>query len=282
MFHEPTDADFAAIAAWGLDKDPLRAAKDFSSLKDYLRWVNPHQRDAHVNYVKAREANIQQKNYDNYYKTAEKPIDRRRWEYLKARKAWYIMPLEWQRFAEKGVTRILDLGCGDGDVTQRIAEYIVKCWDEKGYEGHKLEISGYDLNPSRIANAKLHCKPPRTDISFHFDICDVVGKGVQHPDKHFDYVTSNGVLEILEDTPVEKYIAELCRIASKGVYIEDLADRYPGGYPRTDLEARFNKYGFRFDKSHYVFTEPFMIEGSLDPMNIWPILKCHIFFAVPK
>ena len=279
---DPKDKDFAAIAAWGLKENPLKAITDFSVLKLDLRWLNPQQRDSQIVYYKKREDYIAKKNFDHYYKTAQKPIDRHRWEYLKDRKAWFILPLEWQRFAEKGVSKILDLGCGDGDVTQRMADFIVKCWNEQGYKGHRIDITGYDLNPSRIENAKMHCRSPHPEIHFHFDVCDAIGKGIPHSDKHFDYATTTGVFEILEDEPANIFMKEICRVTSKGIYVEDLADEYPGGYPRENFEVLFSSYGYTLAKHHWVFTEPFTLEGSLDPMLLWPNLKDQVMFAVPK
>jgi 2-polyprenyl-3-methyl-5-hydroxy-6-metoxy-1,4-benzoquinol methylase len=173
---DPKKKDFDTIARWGLKANPLKAIDDYSALKSELRWLNPYQRDAHLEYFRKREDYIQSKNFDHYYKTAEKPIDRRRWEYLKDRKAWFIPPLEWHRFAQKDVRRILDLGCGDGDVTQRIADCVAECWKKRKYKGHRLKIVGYDLNPSRIVNANRHCRSPHPLISFNFDVCDVIGK----------------------------------------------------------------------------------------------------------
>lgn len=281
MFN-PEDKDFATIEAWGLKQNPLRALTDHSPLKLELRWLNPHQREAHLVYYKKREDYIQKKNFDHYYKTAEKPIDRRRWEYLKDRKAWYICPLEWDRFTARDVKHIIDLGCGDGDVTQRVADYIADSWKNQGYKGHKLDIYGYDLNPSRIVNAKLHCKSPHPDITFHFNVCDVAGKGVPHEDKFFDYAINSGVFEILEDEPADTFMNELCRVTRSGIFIEDLADHYPGGYPRADFESLFNKYGFTTLRDHFVFTEPFTLDGSADPMKLWPILHVRLMFAARK
>jgi SAM-dependent methyltransferase len=279
---DPKEKDFAAIEAWGLKKNPLRAIEDFSPNQLDARWQNPYQKEAHEIYHKKREDYVQKKNFDHYYKTASKPIDRRRWEYLKDRKAWYILPLEWQRFAAKDVKRIMDLGCGDGDVTQRIADFIANCWHDEGYKGHKIEIYGYDLNPSRIENAKLHCKSPHPDITFHFDVCDAIGNGIPHPDTFFDYAATTGVFEILEDAPADKYMAEICRVTSKGIYVEDLADEYPGGYPRENFETMFGKYGFTLARHHWVMTEPFTPQGTLDPMKLWPTLKDQVMFAVRK
>lgn len=279
---DPKEKDFATIAAWGLKENPLRAIEDFSPDKLEARWKNPYQQKAHAVYTKKREDYIQQKNFDHYYKTAKKPIDRYRWEYLKDRKAWYIAPLEWDRFAQPGVSRVLDLGCGDGDVTQRIADTIATCWKKQGYKGHKLEITGYDLNESRIDNAKMHCRSPHPDITFKFDVCDAIGKGVPHPDRYFDYAATTGVFEILEDGPADIYMSQLCRVAAKGVYVEDLADEYPGGYPREDFKSFFAKYGFDLIRDHYILTEPFSLTGSADPMELWPIQKERIMFAVRK
>lgn len=279
---DPKDKDFAAIEAWGLRSNPLKAIDDFAPSQLDARWQNPYQKEAHEIYHNKRVDYVQKKNFDHYYKTAQKPIERRRWEYLKDRKAWYIMPLEWQRFAAKDVSRIMDLGCGDGDVTQRMADFIADIWRAEGYKGHKVEIYGYDLNPSRIENAKLHCRSPHPDISFHFDVCDAIGNGIPHPDKFFDYAGTTGVFEIIEDEPADKYMAEICRVTSKGIYVEDLADEYPGGYPRENFEEMFGKYGFTLARHHWVMTEPFVAEGTLDPMKLWPALKDQVMFAVRK
>jgi|GEM_PF-1467242 len=279
---DPQDKDFAAIAAWGLNEKPLKAVEDFTPQQLEARWNNPYQQEAHKIYNQKREDYIQKKNFDDYYKKADKPIDRRRWEYLKDRKAWYIMPLEWERFAAPDVTRVLDLGCGDGDVTQRMADYIAACWRQQGHKGHKLEIVGYDLNESRIKNAQLHCRSPHPDISFEFATCDAIGKGIPRADKYFDYAATTGVFEILEHEPADKFMAEICRVTSKGIYVEDLADEYPGGYPRDNFETMFGKYGFTLAKHHWILTEPFVKEGTLDPMKLWPNLKDQVMFAVPK
>ncbi|MFK7874078.1 MAG: class I SAM-dependent methyltransferase [Oligoflexales bacterium] len=272
MFN-PTESDFEEIKSWGLDQDPFKAIKDFSPEKIENRWENSYHKEAHQSYYDRRAQWIEKKNFDHYYKKAEKPIGYNAWNYLKERKAWYIMPLGWDLYAEPGVTKVLDLGCGDGDVTQRVADYIVKKWEEKGYEGHDLTIVGLDLNASRIENAKLHCRSSHEKIKFEFAACDVVGDGIPYADQAFDHTTCTGVLEILEDKPAKAFVKELCRVTRDSVHIEDLADEYPGGYPRENFDMMFEPCGFKIEQNFTVLTEPFCEKGTKDPMKLWPNLK---------
>lgn len=280
MFN-PEQKDFDAIKKWGLDESPLRAINDFEDSQLDKRWDNTYHNKAHEAYLGRRAQWIANENFDNYYKKAEKPIDRKRWEYLKDRKAWYILPLKWEKFAEASVSRILDLGCGDGDVTQRMIDFIITQWEERGYEGHALEVVGLDLNPSRIMNAKEHVRANHPKISVSFDVCDAIGGGIPYEDQYFDYSATSGVLEILEDEPAAKYSQELARVTKNGIYIEDLYDEYPGGYPRDDLESLF-KPDFTLLERHIILTEPFVEEGTLDPMELWPVLKDQVLFLERK
>lgn len=275
----PTEADFAAITAWGLDREPFRPFGDFTELKNDLRWLNPQHREAHWAYVKRREAWIAGKNFDSYYREARKPIEREKWLYLKARKAWYTPPLGWDSFAAPGVKRILDLGCGDGDVTQRVLDHIASVWSKSGHSGHPIEVIGIDLNESRVVNADALVRSPHPMITIRFEVGDSVTKKLAFADRHFDYVLNTGVLEILENGPATAMIDEMARVSGKGIYIEDIVDHYPGGYPRPHLTDWLAQRGFGRFERHYLFSEPFALEGSLDPMQLWPIIKEQVIFA---
>jgi hypothetical protein len=82
---------------------------------------------------------------------------------------------------------------------------------------------------------------------------------------------TTGVFEILEDGPALKFAKEIARVTKSGIYIEDLFDRFPGGYPR-DLEPLLKEVGFRIVDKKVVLSEPFDIEKSKDPMRIWPVM----------
>jgi SAM-dependent methyltransferase len=276
---DPKESDFEAIRAWGLEQDPLRAIADFEPSQIEARWSNPVFCAEYEAYYQRRAAWIAGRTFDHYYKKAEKPIDRRRWEFLKARKAWYIPPIEWDRFAAPGVRRILDLGCGDGDTTQRVVDHVARVRREQVGSSEPLEIHGLDLNPSRIANARTHVRAADSNVRLHFEVRDVAGDGLPYPDAHFDHALTTGVLEILEDEPFRRFLSELCRVTKHGIFIEDLAEAFPGGHPRDDLGARLAERSFRVVQSHRVLQEPFVREGSLDPLRLWPALKVHVLFA---
>lgn len=275
----PTEQDFDALREWGVEKNPLASIGDYSPLKEELRWLNPSHRAAHWAYVKRREEWIANKNFDHYYRVARKPIERIKWEYLKQRKAWYTPPVGWDKFADKNVTAILDLGCGDGDVTQRVMDHIANVWKKAGYAGHAVEVIGVDLNESRVVNARELVSSPHEKITSSFAVGDAIEDKLAFKDGKFDFVLVTGVFEILEDVPAGKMLDEVARLARLGVYVEDILDHYPGGYPRADLPEWLKKRGFPNVQQHLEFSEPFVIENSKDPLELWPILKEQVVFA---
>ncbi len=264
----PEDKDFAAVQAWGLAENPFAAVDDFSAMKTELRWLNAENRRVYVNYTKLRLEYIAGKNYDTYYRAARKPIDRRRWEFLAQRKAWFIMPLGWDRIADAGGS-VIDLGCGDGDIVQRLIDFTDARWKKQGVTDRKLHIVGVDLNESRVINALELVSSPNPAITFEFRQGDIVA-GLA--DKAYDFGLITGVLEILEDELYEKFVAQSCRIVKRGIYIEDLFEEFPGGHPRDNLDKELGKHGFVQKMRHVVLSEPFDVEKLHDPMKLWPML----------
>ncbi|WP_067587620.1 class I SAM-dependent methyltransferase [Endozoicomonas ascidiicola] len=127
--------------------------------------------------------------------------------------------MHWDRYASKDTKRILDLGCGDGDVTQRIIEYIVAIWEKEGYEGHELEVVGLDLNISRVENALVHVSPLHPKITVKFETCNVVQDGIPFDDGYFDHSLTTGVIEILSDDAAVRYCDEMSGVTTHSIYI---------------------------------------------------------------
>jgi SAM-dependent methyltransferase len=273
----PTHSDFEDLNRWGIVSNPSIAISDYSKKKEELRWENQRHNDAHEKYHTRRKNGLGEGTQE-YYREMSRPIDRVKWEFLKRRKSWYICPTGWQKFAGLDVSRILDLGCGDGDVTQRIAEYITGQWQQTGHDGTPVEIIGIDLNKSRVENARRLTKSPHKKITLSFEVGDA-SKGLEFESNYFDYVVSTGVMEILPDDIFEEVINEISRLSAYGVYIEDLIDKYPGGYPREELGSILENYNFNIQEQHKVFQEPFVKEGTKDPLEIWPMCVVQILFA---
>lgn len=275
---EPKEAEFEAIRAWGMVENPFASVEDYSDLKLELRWLNPDHRKAHMRRFGYREI-YASRGRQEYYKTQDRPIERNKWEYLKLKKSWYIIPLEWDRFAEADCTRIIDVGCGDGDTLQRIADHIADRWREAGSDGHAIELVGVDLNERRIENAGKLCQPPHEKITFDFQAVDAVTGKVPFEDKSFTYAVNTGVFEILDDEQAANMMGEICRVTQKGLYLEDLNDEGPGGFRRDDFNPLLKPHGFKVETRHWMFTEPFVLEGSKDPFSSTPIMRVQVFFA---
>lgn len=268
---EASDEDFKKIENWGLRENPFAAVADFSQLKTEQRWLNPEQNEVYDRYVEARDDYIKNTDFDNYYREAEKPIDRRRWEYLMHRKAWFIMPVGWDRIARSG-GKVIDLGCGDGDTVQRLIEFIEDLWEKEAINDVSVEIVGVDLNHSRIRNAEDHvvCKNPRIKVSFQQG--DAIGEPLPFTDNYFDFSLCCGVFEILNDNQFIAFLKEMTRITSKGLYIEDLFERFPGGFPRDSLGKYLLENGFLVQERYVVMSEPFSTTELQDPKKLWPVL----------
>lgn len=268
---EASEDDFKKIESWGLKEDPFAAITDFSQLRTEHRWLNPEQNDVYDRYVASRNEYIKNADFDKYYREAEKPIDRRRWEYLMNRKAWFIMPVGWDRIARSG-GKVIDLGCGDGDTVQRLIDFIEDFWKKNEINDVTVEIVGVDLNHSRIRNAENHvaCENPR--IKFSFQQGDAIGAPLPFADKNFDFSLCCGVFEILNDDQFNAFLREMTRITSKGLYIEDLFERFPGGFPRDSLGKSLLENSFLVKERHVILSEPFSTTELQDPKKLWPVL----------
>ena len=71
-----TNKDLKILKSWGMSQDPFKAVKDYSHLKSDLRWKNKEHLDAYDKYWIRREKWTKNVNFEKYYKSASKPIDK--------------------------------------------------------------------------------------------------------------------------------------------------------------------------------------------------------------
>ena len=272
----PTPADFDALESWGLVADPFAAIADYSETRAQRRGDNERHCQAREEYAADADGRFVT-DTQAYYRDLERPIDRTKWSYLKRRKAWFQPPVEWGRFAAPGTSRLLDAGCGDGDQTQRVAEFVAGRWQAAGYDGFPLQIVGVDLSASRIENARRHTRTPHEKITLRFERGDVVS-GLDYGEDFFDYTLAMGLFELLEES-VDDVLDELARVTAQGLYVRDILEDYPGLTPRPALDETLSDHDFVVEECHRLFEEPFTESGTKDPLAIWPMNVHQVLFA---
>lgn len=276
----PTADDFHALSEWGLVEHPCAALDDYSAERQRRRTENDRHRRARDDQEQhASPAFVADS--QSYYRSMDRPIDRTKWAYLKRRKAWFQPPVGWGRFAAPGTSRILDLGCGDGDQTQRVADFVAGRWLSAGHDGFPLEIVGIDLSESRVENARRHTRSPHEKITLRFEPGDAVA-GLDYQDDFFDHALAIGLFEILDDGHAESVLDELARLTARSVYVRDILDDYPGLSARPDLADRLATRGFETVERHKLFEEPFVAEGTRDPLGVWPMNVHQLLFATAR
>lgn len=273
----PKEEDFATLKNWSMTKDPLASIKEYRPWMRYARWLNPTNIRSHFRYRKQRIDWVARTSLEDYFDKADRTIERYKWEFLKLRKSWFIIPFHWEEFAKPDCKRVLDLGCGDGDVTQRVAEFIAQTWEKTGEE-HKLEITGIDLNPSRIGNCRTLCKSPHPMITFNFLEGNAEDLS-QFADQHFDCTLNTGFFEVFNDERSKLMMENMCRVTRHGIMFEDCIDQYPGGYPRENLGEYLEPFGFTVKDHAVQLTEPFTLWGSKDPQRVWSVLRDQVIWA---
>tara|TARA_B100001540_G_C15812265_1_gene645187 strand:- start:16 stop:864 length:849 start_codon:yes stop_codon:yes gene_type:complete len=264
---EVNKKDLEILKELRLDENPFRAVKEYSPLMSEIRWELPEQQELYKSYTKKREV-IENKDVDNYYKEKVMPIDKKKWEYLMARKAWYVMPLGWNNIALNG-GKVVDIGTGDGDVVQRLIYFVNTFWQKNNISNKNLHIIGLDLNSLRIKNANRLVSSPNKNITFEFKEADL-NKKQKYDNYYFDFALSTSVIEIISPEYYQDFIKEITRLVSKGIYIADIFEKFPGGYPRDKLSKDFLDLGFKTLKREVVLSEPFDKNGFKNKIKIWP------------
>ena len=87
------------------------------------------------------------------------------------------------------------------------------------------------------------------------------------------------VFEILDDLQFESALNEITRVTSFGIYIEDLFEKFPGGYPRDTLGKSLYERNFVTQQRHIIMSEPFSEDSLQDPRKLWPNLLVQNLWA---
>ena len=178
------------------------------------------------------------------------------------------MPLGWDNIALNS-GKVIDVGTGDGDVVQRLIDYVNKFWKEKNITDKKLHIIGLDLNSLRIENANRLVTSP-IKISRLNSNKQTLMKKKKYEDHYFDYALSTSVIEIINDKYYKNFIKNLANLVTKGIYIADIFEKFPGGFPRDKLGKDFLNLGFKTIKREIVLSEPFDKNRFKNKIKIWP------------
>jgi len=102
---------------------------------------------------------------------------------------------------------ILDVGCGGGQFTKRLAEKYPLA-----------KVTGIDISEKAIAFAKESLDPSISNI--HFEV--PASSQLDYPDNSFDVVTSTLVCHHLTDEMLIDFLKRSYRIAKKTIIINDL------------------------------------------------------------
>lgn len=105
--------------------------------------------------------------------------------------------------------RLLDIGCGYGDMLRRIERWAAK-------RGLQMELIGVDINPNAIRAAR-ESTPASSQIQW------VLGDAGTSPEtQNVDLVTSCGVFHHLDESEIVRLLAWMNSTARIGWYITDL------------------------------------------------------------
>ena len=135
--------------------------------------------------------------------------------------------LEWLErvpFPAHRALRLVDVGCGYGDMLRRIERWARR-------RGARLELIGLDINPNAIRAAR-EATPPRSRIRW------ITGNALTTPDvQEIDLAVSCGVMHHLAEEEIVALLAWMDRHARAGWFITDL-HRKPTPYRIFDLLMR--------------------------------------------
>lgn len=172
-------------------------------------------------------------------------------------RAWTrkLRPAARAAAAERGVTELLDVGCGGGDLARRLAAWAAR-------DGVPLRITAIDPDRRALAFARRRAVPPSVTFASD-DALDLAADGAR-----FDIVVSNHVLHHLGESEVVAFLRASDRLSRGAVLHNDLR-RTPLALPAFALfslpfrRSYIREDGFRSIRRSYVPSElrPLLPQG---------------------
>ena len=104
--------------------------------------------------------------------------------------------------------RVLDVGCGEGDMLRRVHRWAARA-------GHAVSLTGIDLTPRGIAAARA-ATPERLGIEYR--VADAFGPGLDG----FDVIISSLFTHHLDDDQVVDFLRMMEGRAALGWFVNDL------------------------------------------------------------
>ncbi|MCA9647183.1 MAG: methyltransferase domain-containing protein [Myxococcales bacterium] len=131
---------------------------------------------------------------------------------FQARAIWPAEQRLFERYELAGAFRALDVGCGTGEITIRLAQR---------YPDAKLE--GIDILPGNlaIAEARLTAFP---DLASRVRFREADAFALEYGNDSFELVVCRHVSQAVPDFP--RMLAELCRVIRPGGYLHLLSEDY--------------------------------------------------------
>ena len=122
-----------------------------------------------------------------------------------------------QWLLEGGCSRVLDVGTGGGDIPRAIV-----AWAAKGRRA--VDVHGVDIQVPIAFRARDRCA---SESLIRVAVAD--GMRLPFADNTFDVATSSMTLHHLDDSHTHVFVAELSRVSTRAVIINDL-ERHPINY----------------------------------------------------
>lgn len=159
---------------------------------------------------------------------------------------------------------VLDLGCGTGEFTARLAEYLPEA-----------QVLGVDVLPESLAYARRRHAALAPRLAFR----EGDGFSLDFPDGHFDFVTCRHMLQSVPEP--ERVMAELIRVTRRGGRLHLLVEDYGmiHAYPtRDDMDGFWQRAMTGFARAMHI--DPRIGRRTWSELHNRGLRDLHVHYVV--